>query len=70
MYREVTYTVEFRDRDLPGLLDMLRYDQPVVVTWDRVESGPTGFNRFRVTLRGKSPTVDRWSSFGLYVKEV
>lgn len=54
--------------DLPGFLDMLRYDAAVVRTW-----GHEG-DVFEVILRSdRAPTVERWSSFGITchnVKEV
>ena len=67
--------VTFSERDLPGFLDMMRYDQCNVVSWNRVD-----FNErrsFEVTLRsalGRTPgfefTRDRWASFGLYLKDM
>lgn len=51
--------------DLPGFLDMLRYDGCTVATWG------SGDGRYVVTL--ESPrrfTVDRWASFGLRLEEL
>ena len=65
------YTVRIRtaDRgpgDLPGFLDMLRYDNPRVEGWEQTEDG------LRITLLflDRPPTIERWQSFGLYPQEV
>jgi len=75
---QVTRSVTFRERDLPGLLDMLRYDQCSVERWTHETGAPAhGGDRFTVELRsapGRTPgfefTYDRWRSFGLYPVEV
>jgi hypothetical protein len=52
-------------RDMPGFLDMLRYDGATVADWN-------GFpiDRFRVVLTGPRCTPDRWESFGLRVRDI
>lgn len=62
----VEFTVTFRDRDLPGVLDMLRYEGGTVVNWTRDPDG--GRERYKVTLRvtRNRYVPDRWNSFGLY----
>lgn len=74
--RTVQRRVTFRVADLPGLLDMLRYDRATVVDWDRLTSGEGRDERFSVPLQSspdRTPgfefTPDRWASFGLYLKE-
>ena len=47
--------------DMPGFLDMLRYDAATVETWDRTQDG------FEVTLRSERVTPARWGSFGLHI---
>lgn len=71
MKRELRVTVDVRvaspDRgggDVPGFLDMLRYDGARVLDWQRSDRG------FLVTLASERITFDRWNSFGLYPKEV
>ena len=75
MPRTVERKVQFSERDLPGFLDMLRYDQCTVLSWDRTEATRRG-ETFEVTLRsmpgrttGYEFTTDRWASFGLYLKD-
>jgi hypothetical protein len=60
--------VLFRARDLPGFLDMLRYDSCTVVSWDHDHLRDT----YAVTLRGDNArlpeyqfTDARWQSFGI-----
>lgn len=56
------------NRDMPGFLDMLRYDRATVVDWAR-EAGSND-PRFGVTLAAERyPTVRRWISFGIYPKD-
>lgn len=67
---QFTFTVWFGDRDLPGFLDMMRYDGAQVESWDRVDSNNTPNlygerNVWQVRLVGPRFTPDRWSSFGL-----
>jgi len=62
-HEPVRYLVQFTARDLPGFLDMLRYDRPVVTSWDHAG------DRFTAYLEGTRPTVDRWASFGLYPRD-
>jgi hypothetical protein len=68
------YRVTFTVRDLPGLLDMLRYDQAQVVDWDHFVPSPAEkrwtVETFTATLTGKAPTVDRWRSFGLVPRDM
>lgn len=68
--------VSFRVGDLPGFLDMLRYDQCTVLDWDQTSRGEGRDSRFEVTLRsmpgrttGYEFTSQRWESFGLYLKD-
>jgi hypothetical protein len=66
--RTFEYTVYFRDRDLAGVLDMMRYDSARVVTWSSpyVMGGENDEPRWSVTLRNENgPVTDRWLSFGL-----
>lgn len=57
------YRVTFHERDLPGVLDMLRYDAARVLDWSREDHQ----GRFAVLLSSeRAPTVDRWASFALY----
>lgn len=51
--------------DLPGLLDMMRYDGARVTSWE----GPIA-DRFVVTLSSPRVTPDRWASFGLRIEVV
>jgi hypothetical protein len=58
--------------DLPGLFDMMRYDQCTVVTWDHVSEvrAPIG-EHYVLTLRSpREPVVDRWNSFNLVVTDI
>lgn len=73
----VIRSVEFTERDLAGFLDMLRYDNCTVVDWTRGTSLHRGESSFIVRLRSnpdRTPgfefTTDRWSSFGLTLREV
>jgi hypothetical protein len=51
--------------DLAGFLDMMRYDQARVITWDRDGKGLV------IELQSdRPPTEDRWKSFALFLKEV
>jgi hypothetical protein len=63
-----TYEVRLRmarNGDLAGLLDMLRYDQARVVTWNH--EGDTPF--WTVELEMARPaTEDRWASFAIGIK--
>ena len=66
----VRYRVEFSVRDLPGVLDMLRYDAANVIGWDRLTPGPGG-DRYALSLSAdRYPTVGRWVSFGIYPKDL
>lgn len=65
--RTVRFRVEIRtaahsDGDLPGFLDMLRYEGGQVVAWDRTERG------FKVTIEVEANRFvpDRWASFMLF----
>lgn len=69
--------VQFSTRDLPGFLDMLRYDQPTVIDWSNVDTDRAGVLSYTATLRsnpertpGYEFTPDRWASFGLYLKDM
>lgn len=55
------YKVTFTSRDLGSVLDMMRYDQSRVETWDRSPK-----DNWSVLLTAdRPPTIDRWRSFGL-----
>lgn len=47
--------------DIAGLLDMLRYDRAVVVSWS-----DDGDGIFTIYLEADNPSFDRWRSFMLY----
>ena len=71
----VTYAVTFTPRDLPGFLDMLRYEGATVLSWDHSQPGvsstlgPSSRETYTVTLSGpRQPVYDRWRSFSLYPK--
>lgn len=50
--------------DLPGLFDMMRYDQCVVTDWQHEAD-----NSFTISLRfDREPTFGRWRSFSLYLE--
>jgi hypothetical protein len=51
---------------IAGLLDMMRYENARIVSWDH-ERGD-GAELWTVHLEADRMTVDRWSSFGLYPK--
>lgn len=54
--------------DLPGFLDMLRYDRVIVRDWNRIDDG----TRMVYTIEfstDRDITIDRWKSFGLYPKK-
>ncbi len=55
------------DGDLPGFLDMLRYEGGQVVGWNRV-----GSDSFEVSIvvEALRHVPDRWKSFGIYPVEV
>jgi hypothetical protein len=67
--RPTDYTVTFTPRDLPGVLDMLRYEQATVLDWT---SPADQAERWTVRLRNPrgEPVKDRWMSFGLYPKQL
>jgi hypothetical protein len=72
-----TYRVRIRPAsrgagDLPGLFDMLRYDQSRVQTWDHMQAHDDGrAEHFVLTLKSeRQPVIDRWASFGLIVTDV
>ena len=74
--RRVKYSVNIRtdgpgSGDLPGFLDMLRYEGAQVVGWDRYTS-PAGRSGFTVTLSADANQYqpDRWASFLIYPKVV
>jgi hypothetical protein len=54
--------------DMEGFLDMLRYDAAVVHNWDHIPGAGGYQGRYCVTLDAKSPTVERWASFGLRIE--
>jgi hypothetical protein len=67
-------SVLVRDRDFPGFLDMLRYDQCTVVKWSHLDQDRTTARGelYEITLRGDPNRVHeyqfteaRWASFGL-----
>jgi hypothetical protein len=58
------YKVNISERDLPVLLDMMRYENSTVVNWDRTSKG------YSVTLRSDYFTPDRWSSFLIFPEVV
>lgn len=57
--------------DLPGLLDMLRYDGARVLAWEHAsyEVAPGRFDigpaRYVITLESERFTPERWASFGI-----
>lgn len=63
------YTVAINPNlDLPGFLDMLRYDRAIIRNWNRVDDG----TRMVYTIEfstDRDITIDRWASFGLYPKK-
>ena len=68
---KVVITVREPGGDMPGFLDMLRYDGAVVVAWSRTEAVLRGGSSFTVTIRREHPfTIDRWRSFGLVLRDL
>lgn len=63
--------VQFHDRDMAGFLDMLRYDRAVVESWSHRFRDLTqkGNDTWTVTLLADRFTPDRWSSFGLVIRD-
>lgn len=60
-------------RDLPGLFDMLRYDRATVIDWNHASASQsaTGREFYTLTLTSPvTPTIDRWTSFGLVVTDI
>lgn len=57
--------------DIPGLLDMLRYDGARVLSWDHAGEPHTpghfdiGPARYLITLESERFTPERWASFGI-----
>lgn len=49
--------------DLPGFLDMLRYEGGQVVGWERTERG---FFRVTIDVEANRYQPDRWASFMLF----
>ncbi len=55
--------VTIGERDIPGFLDMLRYDGATVAGWFR---GDPGWYGVEIRSRaGSHLTPDRWASFGI-----
>lgn len=64
MTRSATYTVTIRPpRDLPALLDGLRYEGGWVLSWEHDRDGT-----YTVTIASDHFEPDRWASFGIYPK--
>jgi hypothetical protein len=66
-----TFEVIFSERDLPGFLDMLRYDSARVISWDRQPMGLGSLSRgtvdgYKVRLNSERYTPERWSSFSIH----
>ncbi len=55
------FKVTIAERDLPVLLDMMRYENSTVVNWDRTTVRDQ--RAYVVTLRSDYFTPDRWASF-------
>lgn len=68
-YRVEIYVGEHATHgDMPGFLDMLRYEGSRVTRWDRVDrkDGISG-ESYNVQLENtRPPVVERWRSFGVY----
>jgi hypothetical protein len=54
--------------DMPGFLDMLRYEGGRVVEWTRIEDNDSYLVTIEVEALRHVP--DRWRSFGIYPQEV
>lgn len=55
--------------DMPGFLDMLRYDAARVVNWDTTNQGTRRI--YTITYTTDTPSrVERWQSFGLYPQAI
>jgi len=69
----VTKTTTFRvfipDREVASLLDMLRYDGAIVLSWDRTKDARDR-DGWLVTMRSDTFTPGRWHSFGLHPEGV
>lgn len=67
------YTVTIAPDDLPGFLDMLRYDFATVESFVTLPAADTGAGRrgvrYAVTLRARRAERARWASFGIPVIE-
>jgi hypothetical protein len=61
------WRVQIDWHDMPGFLDMLRYDNANVVGWTHVRGGENGVrdDKFIVTLTSSRYTPERWKSFGI-----
>ena len=64
---KVTIVASGHGGDLPGFLDMLRYESGRVVSWDHLADG-----RFTVEIEVETRYFqpDRWASFGIYTKGI
>jgi hypothetical protein len=64
------FKVTISERDLPVLLDMMRYENSTVINWDRGTPLSTGSRVYIITLRSDYFTPDRWSSFLIFPEVV
>ena len=79
MTRSITFKVFIPEREVASLLDMLRYDGAVVLSWDRTKDARVSWDRTKdardrdgwlVTMRSDTFTPGRWHSFGLHPEVV
>jgi len=59
----VTITASAHGGDMPGFLDMLRYEQGRVITWNHDADGRW---TVEIEVEDRLYQPDRWSSFGIY----
>lgn len=64
------FKVTISERDLPVLLDMMRYENSTVINWDREAPLSTGSRVYTITLASDYYTPDRWASFLIYTEVV
>ena len=68
----IRYSVTITTRDIPALLDMLRYEAATVRAWtyDKPQSAPAGAEGYTVNLTSDHYEPDRWASFGIYPRMI